>query len=161
MKLKKNEIISASGAITQLQGVGWKDGRVMFRLALIHKHLIPYSEAVHAEIEATSKKFMDADSELPQQFKKIISEVQEEVQGDSVEDGVTVTVEEVGDSTEETEEWKEYQAAIDKMLEAEETVDIKTRIPEDWIAGYRDDGPVPHFGAIYQLEPFITNGEVK
>ncbi len=135
MKMKKSEILNATQAIPSLQKVKWKDGRMFFKLALLHKGLLPLCEAVQEQIQKVTADHK-TDGEFPSQCAE-------------------------GDSGDETPEWQAYDKAVQDVLGEEESVDIKIRIPEEYLEKYRDDGEAPEFAAVYQIEPFIVNGEAK
>ena len=133
MKLTKSEILNATAAIPNLQGVHWSDARAYFRLSMLHKGLIPFAESVQ------------------EQLTKVAS--------DHKDDKGNVLTKPKGGKTNEA--WVAYNEAYQAVLLEEEDVDVKTRIPEDFLERYRDDGKAPEFSDIYNLQHFITNGEAK
>jgi len=133
MKLTKSEILNATAAIPNLQGVSWRDGRAFFRLSMLHKGLVPFAESVQEQLNKVADDHKD-DKGKPLSAPK---------------------------KGKENKAWDAYNEAYQAVLVEEEDVDVKARIPEDFLEKYRDDGKAPEFGDIYSLQHFITNGEAK
>ena len=130
MKLTKSEIMNATAATLNLRGAGWRDGRAYFRLSMLHKSLLPFAESVQVQLDKLRDDHKD-------------------------DKGKPLTAPKGGKTN---EAWDAYDEAYQAVLLEEEEVDVKTRIPEDFLEKYSEK---IEFNDIYSLQHFITNGEAK